>query len=342
MPRPPSLTSGLKENILSVVSEYPDRARVNSLVEVCRTLAASFLSNKASAGSLASVHGVSINDLAYDCIADLFRQDGNGAYLELQSYFSGITPEEMKDEELLPHLRRLVFSKVNQGVFRLFGESDPSLSKILRNVKLAVSALKNFTEVERFGEAYLAPSLVDTLEHLPPFEREELARRFFEETTGKELIPQLLAKLSLLLREQEEYCRIVPLIGVGILIRRVYEGKRAGSEEPDEIETTVGVNDVIVVIRAACHDVRVKARNKYVGSGKLCENIFCCYFRAIETELLNRFHGRAAEEHSLFSALREHLPDIGREEYMAEHRSRLEYFLKLVGARVSVRLQREL
>jgi hypothetical protein len=327
--------------VLDVTGPAPDRTRVNSLVEVCRALASSFLSGKASAGTLASFHGISINDLAYDCIADLFRQDGNGNYLELQSYFDGLHVESLDDAEVLPHLRRLVFSKVNQGLYRLYSETDPSLSRILRNVKLAIGALKNFTEAERFGETYIAPSLADTLEHLPPFDRDDLECRFIAMTTGTELVPQLLARLSLLLRDQEEHCRVVPLISVGLMIRKVYEQKKAASVEPDATETAMGMKDVITIVQDACNEVKQKIRAKYVDCGKVSESVFCCYFKAIEGEILNRVRGKGGNEHTLFTALKESLPGLGKEEYQNQHRSRVEYLLKLVGERVALRLRHE-
>jgi hypothetical protein len=329
MPRQQFLNFELKETILSVVSGTPDRARVNSLVEVCRALASSFLSGKASAGTLASFHGISVNDLAYDCIADLFRQDEKGNYLELQSYFNGLEIEKL-DGDILPHLRRLVFSKVNQGIYRLYSETDPSLSRILRNVKLAIGALRNFTEAERFGETHIAPSLTDTLEHLPPFDREELERQFLAVTTGNELVPQLLAKLSRLLRDQDECSRVVPLISVGLMIRKAYDEKKAVPVEADATETAMGMKDVITTIRDACNDVRQNIRAKYVDCGKVNDSVFCCYFKAIEAELLNRVRGKEGSEQTLFTALRKFLPDLCKE-----------YLLKLVGERVSARIQHE-
>lgn len=334
-----SIAAGLRDTILSVVSRTPDRARVNSLVEVCRALASSYLRGKASSGTLAEFHGMSVDDLAFDCIADLFRQDDAGIHLEVQSYFSGLPLAEMRDEELLPHLRRLVFSKVNQGIHRLHGESDPGLAKILRNIRLSVSALKNFSDHDRFGDACIAPSLVDTLEHLPPFDRTELELRLCEVATGRELIPQLLAKLALILREQEEYCRLVPVVAVGLLFRSVYERKRAAAAAGDVTETSVGLEDVRIVVGDACREVRERVRRKYVGNGKVSESVLCCYFRAIETELLNRARGRDGDDKTLYATLREFLPDLGKEDYLKTHRSRIEYILKLVGERVSVKLQ---
>src|SRR5271169_1856494 len=199
-----TIANGLRVIIPSILAGSHSRKDLNRLIGVSHSLAASFLANKATTESLISVYDLTTSDLAYDCIADLFQEDGDGKYRQLQAYFAGLSISTSHDEEILAHLRRLVFSKVNQSIFRLYSEADPSLSKILRNIKLAIHSLKNFEELDRFGEPCIVPSLCDTLVHLPPFECEELEHCFLQVTRGNELIPDLLAKLSLLLREQIE------------------------------------------------------------------------------------------------------------------------------------------
>ncbi len=226
-----SIAKGLRVIIAAILAGSHSRKELNCLIGVSHSLAASFLASKATTESLISVYDLTTSDLAYDCIADLFQEDGDGKYRQLQAYFAGLSIATARDEEILIHLRRLVFSKVNQSIFRLYSEADPSLSKILRNIKLAIHSLKNFEEIERFGEPCIVPSLCDTLVHLPPFEREELEHCFLHIARGDELIPDLLAKLSLLLREQIERCRILPFVGVGILFRTVYEKKELAQPE---------------------------------------------------------------------------------------------------------------
>lgn len=333
------LFPNLKETVRTVVSDSPDRREVNALVEICRALAEAFLLGKSSNGMLATLHGLRINDLAYDCIAELFRVDDRGNYLELQSYFSGVSINELSDEEVLPHLRRLVFSKVNQGIFRLYSEMDPSLAKILRNVKLAVISMKMFTESERFGEACLAPSLADPLTHLPAFDAAEIEGRFGAVTTGRELIPQLLGKLSLLLREQDEYCRVVPLLRVAMLIRKTYEGKQPAQDESDRADATLHLGDVMAVISESCTEIKRKMRPKYVDTGKVEECVLGFYFDVIETEMMSRADGGHTDQANLFTLLRRYLPGMEKDEYHEHHRGRLEYCLRLVGQRVTAKLQ---
>ena len=72
-------------------------------------------------------HYASYRDLAYDCIAELFLQDDDGVPKVLRTYFNGLNVQELDEAEILIHLRRLIVARVNQELFRIFGEIDPSL-----------------------------------------------------------------------------------------------------------------------------------------------------------------------------------------------------------------------
>lgn len=335
-----SLAKGLREILLAMIAGTSHRNDLNRLIAVSHSLAASFLASKATTGSLMSVHDLSTSDLAYDCIADLFQQDTDGDYLQLQAYFAGLSFPTARDEEILAHLRRLVFSKVNQSIFRLYSEADPSLAKVLRNIKLAIHSLKNFEEIERFGEPCIVPSLCDTLVYLPPFERDDIEHCFLHVTRGNELIPDLLAKLSLFLRGQDEHCRILPLVGVGLLFRSVYEKKELPEPQHATADESLISLDANAIIQESCADVQLQMHRKYVGSGKVPDETFGMYFHIIREELCERFLGRDGHESSLVERLQQRLPGLTREEYSGVHRNRIEYLLKLVDKKAMERLKK--
>ena len=164
---PARLLAGLRENLRFMLAGSHSPAQLNCVVAVAHALATSFLLSKRSAGRLSVLHGLNHSDLAYDCIADIFQLNEGGTYVQLSAYFAGINLKLASEEETLAHLRRLVFSKVNHGIFRLYSESDPVLAKILRNIKLAIASLGSFVELQRFDESCIAPSLCETNEHLP-------------------------------------------------------------------------------------------------------------------------------------------------------------------------------
>ena len=93
--------------IRAVAGEAPSRTSVNEFTFLCRKIAVVFLRKKVSLGRLyPETFGVSIDDLALDCIADLFIQDDNGTLLQISAYFQGISLDDTTDEELLSHVRR--------------------------------------------------------------------------------------------------------------------------------------------------------------------------------------------------------------------------------------------
>ena len=334
-----SLSTGLRESILSAINGSATREQLNRLVSVFHSLASAFLASKSTCGMLTHVSGLKTSDLAYDCIAELFQQNRDGNYIQLVSYFSGLQLSAARDEEILAHARRLVFSKVNHGVYRLYSQADPSLAKILRNIKLAVYSLKNFTETDRFGEQCLIPVLCDALEHLPPFQREELEQLFIPVTRGKEVIPELLAKLSLFLREQDRNCRIVPLILVGLLFRSVYNAKQSVHSNTVEIEDATVVRDTEDIISKVCRDLKTVTSKKYVEKKNIAGEVFEKYFHVMEEGLTEKYIGSNGQDFSLFDNLRRYLPDLTKEEYKKRHRNKIEYLWKLVQKEAVKRLK---
>ena len=339
MPNYSKLSKNLKENILAVLAGSNTNSQLNQLVAVSHTLAHSFLASKATAGTLVSVYGLNISDLAYDCIAEIFQKDSDGNYVQLFSYFNGLSLTTAREEEILAHLRRLVFSKVNQGVYRLYSEADSSLAKILRNIKIAIGSLKNFTEIERFGEPCISPSLCDTLEDYPAIDREMLERQFVKHTTGREHIPELLAKLALFLREQNEQCRIVPFVMVGILFRTIYTCRQDFPEQMVMADAELVDSDTSATIKTVCNAIRKKNESKYVAGGKVTPEMFEKYFLVLEEELCEKFMGKDGHDFSLYDSLKKLTPDLTSEDYKKKHRNRIEYLLKQVNKEAVKRLK---
>ncbi len=331
----------LKETLHSMTSDRPPEPVVDEFVTFCRKTAVILLRKKIAVGKLNLNHiTLSVDDLALDCVADLFSRNDKGSFTQLQVYMRGIDPERMTEAELTSHLRRLVFAKVNQGIFRIYHEIDPSLSKIIRNIKLSVNALENFTTINRFGETYLVPSATDPLEHLPLIEpemiREELRRLAGRNAT----IPELLAHLSRCLQEQSEYSRIVSIVQVALIIRSLYSDGPPDDEATSNADGTVSVLDAADIIRAACLWVKVRATKKYVDSGKVGAPMFDHYFAVIEAALLLSITDKDAADAGYFDELAKLVPGLTPEEYRIRHKSRLEYLGRIARRRALKELKR--
>lgn len=337
----PGLQKDLREHIVAVMSGRHTRAQLNGLVSACHALALAFLRSKRTVGLLADAEGLKLPDLAYDCIADLFQISESGEFVRLRAYFGSLDIGLVTDEELLTHLRRLVFSLVNQGVFRLYHEVDPSLGKVLRNVKLSVNAVRNFDDVERFGEPCLAPVMAHRLEHLPALDREAVEQAFHRIGHGNERVPELLAKFALYLRGQSDHSRVVPLVSVALGIRSLYARVSAAGDATASPDRALQEQDATAMIRGACAHVKTRMRPRYVDRKKVAADLFERYFAAIEMYLRARFDGMGEGDLSLFASMERVDPSMTQKEYRRNHRSRVEYLARKTTEQVRKGLRQE-
>ena len=330
MPVSSHLLQNLRFNLSSVLTNAHSKRQLEELVLLCHSLAISSIRSKLASGKInTSLLGLNDSDLAYDCIADLFQQDEKGIVLHLKTYFESFSIESASDELLLAHIRRLIFARVNQGLFRLYNEADPTLGKILRNIKLAIHSLGNFFEIERFGESYIAPSLCDPLHELPEIGGEELQRLVQEVCNGNERIPEILAKLSSSLRRQKEYSRAVRLMSVAYAICSFFGEMQTRNQQEPVVEQALLIGDIVAVIRESCREVKGKNFSKYVGKKKVAAQHFEHYFFVIEEKLTETLGGHDGEDYSLFDQLSKFLPTLTREEYKRKHKNILEYLSRI-------------
>ena len=329
----------IKQLISSLITEKPPSRSINEFVFLCRKIALVQIRRKLSSGRLHSeFFKSSPDDLAIDCIADLFQQDDSGTFIQIKTYFESLSFENISEKDLLTHLRRLVFARVNQSIFRMYNEADPSLGKILRNIKYAVHTLNNFNEIERFGEQCIAPSACETLEHLPVLDRPELERQLRYHARGSEHIPALLAKLSVYLREQDDHSRIVPIMLVAMVFRSLYSD--APATEEIVIEDRFIARDASAILHGICKQLMNETELKYVGKKKVEPVIFKKYFDVIEENLVATIIQQDGDRKSFFTSLKTLMPELTEKEYKKNHKSRVEYLARIAHKRAVKELRK--
>jgi len=333
------LLEGLRKAVLGFTNGPVGPSEISHFVRLCHSLAESQLLSRRIAFILSKIHDLDSSDLAFDCIAELFQRDSAGRYLQLATYFSSFPLDQLSDQEILVHLRRLISSKVHQGIFRLLNEADPSLGKILRNIKLAIGSLQFFEEVERFGETFIVPSLCDSLELLPALTQEEIERAILESTSGAEFIPELLSRFAAYLRSQSERRRVVPLIGVALAVRGAYTARAALPSEATDPHDIALTYDADALVRMTMQDLRVRG-GKLLSKGKVTAPLFEAYMKVIEEGLSRRFLELNGEDFTLFGALKSIRPALTKEQYRKAHRSRLEYLARIANQITANRMKR--
>jgi hypothetical protein len=149
-----------------------------------------------------------------------------------------------------------------------------------------------------------------------------------------------MAKLSLVVRQQEEYCRAIPLMTLAHLIRALYlhgmESERACDEVPIE---HVGVEEAI---KKACAEVLYAAKKTYVDRGKADQITVAGYLWAVQKALRCRLIDLDGVDFSYFEALKTRIPDLSEDSYHRLHKSRVEYLGRMAFENVVARLRKEI
>ena len=108
----PLALKNLRENLFAILFNSYTETQLNELIALCHAITSASLKHIISDGSIKQEYlGLRRFDIAYNCIADLFRKDDAGNLVQFQAYFKSFSARELSDAELLAHLRRIVRRK---------------------------------------------------------------------------------------------------------------------------------------------------------------------------------------------------------------------------------------
>lgn len=317
----------------SVFQNPPDPTAVRRLVDFCHRLARVYICREArnTKYSLVAHFGLSIDDLALDCIADLFERSDDGQFVQLVEYLDGSGWETMSKNELRCALRRLVFSKVNDGFFRRHREADPNLARIIRNVKLAVRSHATLRLKRHLGDRWLfTVTKGDASTDLPKAPPSVLKNYLVTWMNGTSNIPHTVEALCAFADDHPDYMPGYPLTQFAQLVQTafVHLHPETNGTESTNVMAELNREDTLAVIKQVVQTVKKDMYDSYVGRGKVSEETFKAYFFAIENLLVSRYVEPNREEPSFYEALQDHLPDLEHDAYRSEHRHRFEYLVK--------------
>jgi hypothetical protein len=281
-----------------------------------------------------------LESVALDCIAEVFERDADGRFIEIEDFFNADRDlGSLKPDDALFHFRTFVFRKLSDGIFRMYRENDPVLSKILRNLKLAVGKNNDVTLLERFGELFVMfgteyENSAEQVEY--PFD--ELERDFARLAGSAKTAEEHLRIFSRLFSQHCEYRGLLALTDLAVMVKRTMV---KGQDDPGratisgddstsiDLKTMVGESYIFLM-----KDLWVR----YVPSGKLDETTFVVYGSALKDLLEDTFILSNGSECEYFDYLQRYSPDLTRPDYLRHHRTKFEYMAKLAKKAVRDRL----
>jgi len=304
----------------------------SGIAKYCKRLALAYLKKKVSSGNHYILNLCkSLEDLAWDCIADLFERDEQNNYVQFESYFADKRVEALSEAEIQITLRRLVFSKVNDGLFRNFGVFDMSLSKIIRNLKLAAgqhdlpvnrNGSDNYLIFEKEGEVHSEMPMMP-----PEFLEIKLTNRL-QITMDT---PEIVDVLETIITGQDRYQKRYPLVQLARVIRRAFininDEQRASSYLATPLLRKETLEEYLQQTLDQCEEC---FHISYVAKGKITKEDMDRYVSCIEGILRHHYVAECGVGDSYYDHFREVFPRVTKDQYRKQHRQYLEYMVKKV------------
>jgi hypothetical protein len=322
---------GFRGTLIRCVEGGYDRKDVHCLVKTSYHFAFTYLKMKASSHKSLFLRDEKLEDLAWDFIADLFQKDERGNLTTIQTHFHDDRLQKLSNDAALIELRKIVFSKVDDNVFRHYGERDPSLRKIIRNLKLAIRDCTCKNRVcYKDGLLIIDQDQKDTRPFMPvDFLRIRLCARLNETFQ----IPDVLIEVIEIISSQRDYSQSFNLVALAVIIRESYviiqDGLNQKKNERPRATQNMLMNELEMALNKSAVKLKEKVGQKYVRKGRVQSDEMEAYFNAASETVMEEFH-TGSSGHSQYDQFCKHNGDIDYDEYRERHRPVFEYIVKLI------------
>jgi len=283
---------------------------------------------------------LTIESTAIDCIAELFERDSDGVFIELEHFFSVEHDLDLlTDDDVTALFRSLVFTKLHDGIFTLYRENDPVLSKILRNMKIALRQSTTLRVEQYLGMAMVVYASDEDRMHLPAHSIETVEQCFAKSLRGVKHITQYLAAFEHLISTSLDSRNMFSLIDLCVCIKRHIMNHQIPLNDALSMEGLLFDQDAVTLVESALKHIRKDLYQRYVAKKKLNEEEFTGYMNAIDHMIRDTFLHSDGSEKNYGEYLQHHLPEISYTEYREYHRKQFEYMVKLSKKAVRERLR---
>ncbi len=335
----------LKSYLLKILDSSITEVELTDFVHVCRSIVQPYLLYfRSSVFNLCTQQGLTITDLAYDCIAEAFAKDDKNKYHKLENFVKSLNNdlETTPEIEIFLAFKSFITKIADAELARLYAQSDPYGAKIHRNMRDCLKRSKILL-LKRDSRGYVVrPVDCDCLDCLQPFPPDELENRFFARVNRKHSMPDLLDVFHQVIKEQNTYKRSVPLIELVQIIKKVYYD--GYGDLTDETLPTIMENlsefEIEQIRGKVENGLKEKILFTYLAHGKVNCKQAEAMFNAFQ-DLFDDWCSGGDANASLLNYLRRHYP-MTEDEYEKEFRAKMEYVLKIAREDFAARLMREI
>jgi hypothetical protein len=304
---------------LAICNNSLTQKNLNHLIELMQKTAYAYLRHRfKNKYKILLSEDVSLNELAIDSIALLFKRDETGCFIKLKSAFESWQPQITTEQEAEYFLNKLVAKSVDQYITEILRGSDPFFAKILNSV-IYLASKENLIKKHFLGTSYyLEKDEVIFPARLPDvnFISSLPDKLFFEKD-------KMFKEIFAFIKSNSDYFPAIPL---NALVLRIKEIKSSEYEFPGSFYQEWEF-EIDSLVDKALKTTFEKLNTSYGETGKLNENEIELIEKAFESIATDMKDGGLNP--GLYKYLIEKHDSLTIDEYRQKYQFIFEYLFKL-------------
>lgn len=318
---------------------------ITKLVQVTRAILVSHIRNSLSSIIfLCQKHGISINDIAIDCIADIFAKGEDGKYPKLENFFHSLRNpiSDMPEIEIFLAWKSLLLKLAESQVSHLYAQIDPAGFKIQRNIKETIANCDFFRLHKNVNGTVLIIPSYELFNTFPPVQIEEIESDFLYAAKQKRNTKDLLKNLHEILVDQTRFRKEIKLSDAVKLFKRAFNYSSDNDHFEEEFSEYHLANSFLdeMELEQICSKVLANVKEKillnYFAKNRLTSSQSEAVYITINN-LVYDWRKTGCSNHSLYKYFNENM-NINEREYNLIIKDKIEYLVKLTKKEFSIYL----
>lgn len=314
-----------------ICSNSLTQKNLNHLIELMQKIAYTYLRRRfKNKYKILLSEDVSLNELAIDSIALLFKRDETGCFVKLKLAFESWKPPIQTEQDAEFFLNKIISKSVEQYITEILRGSDPFFAKILNSV-IYLASKENLVKKHFLGTAYyLEKDEVNFPIHLPDgnFVSSLPDKLFFEKD-------RMFKDIFAFIKSNTDYFPAIPLNALAIKIKEI---KSSEHEFPASFYQEWEF-EIDSIVDKALKSTFEKLNTSYRKTGKLNKS---------EIELIEKAFESIAEDmkngginSGLYKYLIEKNDNLTIDEYRQKYQFIFEYLFKLFKKNIISELEKK-
>ncbi len=332
----------IRDVLLRGLRPQAARGEIKELVNLCHKVAIAYLRPKAMMYRRI-MNGLTPEEVSLDAIADLFEQRRGAGFPKLSHWLNrNSSIDQLTDDALWVEFRRIIFGAVNQHIYRLFHDADPALSRLIRNIKLALRTRPGLQLQESGGSTVIAlRNRCDERKPLPELLPEFLEAECQARLSSPKTLKVTLDALESVLREETGYRDAVSLNAVALMVLTRTTAPPIAEHIGPPFED-ITEEEILQMIDRTIHRLRPAAVKTYLETSKMNGALLESHLRALRDIFVSAIAPGEDGPSTFLHALQNHVPGMSEHQYQVRDKRILEYLAKQARRELKIMVMKDL